>query len=254
MLLASPGHAGRLALVQHEEATGPACGRGRLLRAIHGEHRGVIGGERVCDSRNPAPWCRAGPWCSWCRLDAHSAEMTSLTAARAADRSTIFLTAAYRDRQFRPAEPHPGHLVAAGDVHDDMARFTMAAHRAGSPDWTPSSRAPHWLSLQMVATRRRHDTRYPPFGVRNGVLGAHQLRRADRVDLAHHGLLRDALRRPDLLDMEPFPGQPGTGCGISRPGQERLARAASRAAAGSRPARALAPSGHGRGGTRRRRH
>jgi hypothetical protein len=57
--------------------------------------------------------------------------MTSLMAARAADRSTIFLAAAYRDRQFRPAEPHPGHLVAAGDVHDDMARFTMAAYRAG---------------------------------------------------------------------------------------------------------------------------
>jgi hypothetical protein len=57
--------------------------------------------------------------------------MTSLMAARAADRSTIFLAAAYRGRQFRPAEPHPGHLVAAGDVHDDMARFTMAAYRAG---------------------------------------------------------------------------------------------------------------------------
>jgi hypothetical protein len=58
--------------------------------------------------------------------------MTSLMAARAADRSTIFLAAAYRDRRFRPAEPHhPGRLVAAGDVHDDMARFTMAAYRAG---------------------------------------------------------------------------------------------------------------------------
>jgi hypothetical protein len=57
--------------------------------------------------------------------------MTSLMAARAADWPAIFLAAAYRDRQFRPAEPHPGHLVAAGDVHDDMARFTMAAHRAG---------------------------------------------------------------------------------------------------------------------------
>jgi hypothetical protein len=41
------------------------------------------------------------------------------------------LGAAYRDRQFRPAEPHPGRLVAAGDVHDDMARFTMAAYREG---------------------------------------------------------------------------------------------------------------------------
>jgi hypothetical protein len=57
--------------------------------------------------------------------------MTSLMAARAADRSTIFLAAAYRDRRFRPAEPHPRRLVAAGDVHDDMARFTMAAYRAG---------------------------------------------------------------------------------------------------------------------------
>jgi len=52
-------------------------------------------------------------------------------AARAADRSTIFLAASYRDRQFRPAEPGPGRLVAAGDVHDDMARFTMAAYRSG---------------------------------------------------------------------------------------------------------------------------
>jgi hypothetical protein len=56
--------------------------------------------------------------------------MTSLMAAHAADRSTIFLAAAYRGRQFRPAEPHPGRLVAAGDVHDDMARFTMAAYLA----------------------------------------------------------------------------------------------------------------------------
>ena len=40
--------------------------------------------------------------------------MTSLMAAHAADRSTIFLAAAYRGRQFRPAEPHPGRLVAAG--------------------------------------------------------------------------------------------------------------------------------------------
>ena len=86
----------------------------------------AIGGERVCDSRNPARWCRAGLWCSWCRLDAHSADMTSLMAARAADWSTIFLAAAYRDRQFRPAEPHPVRLVAAGDVHDDIARFAMA--------------------------------------------------------------------------------------------------------------------------------
>src|SRR5271165_4828383 len=31
----------------------------------------------------------------------------------------------HRDRRFRPAETHPGRLVAAGDVHDDMARFTM---------------------------------------------------------------------------------------------------------------------------------
>jgi hypothetical protein len=91
--------------------------------------------------------------------------MTSLMAARAADRPAIF-SAAYRDRQFRPAEPHPVRLVAAGDVHDDMARFTMAAHRAGSPDRTPSSLAPHWLSLQMVATRQRHDTRYPPFCIK----------------------------------------------------------------------------------------
>jgi hypothetical protein len=57
--------------------------------------------------------------------------MTSLMAAQVADRSTIFLAAAYRDRQSRPAEPHPGRLVAAGDVHDDMARFTIAAYRAG---------------------------------------------------------------------------------------------------------------------------
>ena len=49
-------------------------------------------------------------------------------------------------------------------------------------------------------------------------------------------------------------GWVGPGCRISRPGRERLARAASRAAAGSRPARALAPSGHGGGGTRGRLH
>jgi len=41
--------------------------------------------------------------------------MTSLMAARAADWPTIFLAAGYRDRQFRPAEPHPGHLVAAAE-------------------------------------------------------------------------------------------------------------------------------------------
>ena len=38
----------------------------------------------------------------------------------------------------------------------------MAAHRRGSPDRTPGLLAPRTgASLQMVATRRRHDTRYP---------------------------------------------------------------------------------------------
>jgi hypothetical protein len=135
-----------------------------LFRAFQGERGGVGGGERVRDSRNPAGRVPGGVWCSWCRRDAHSVDMTSLMAARAADWPTIFLAAAYRDRQFRPAEPHPVRLAAAGDGHDDIARFAMAAHRAGSPDRTPSSLAPHWLSLQMAATRQRHDIRYPPFG------------------------------------------------------------------------------------------
>ena len=53
----------------------------------------------------------------------------------------------------------------------------------GSPDWTASSRAPHWLSLQMVATQRRHDTRDPPIGIVPGHLPW-------RIASAHSGYSR----------------------------------------------------------------
>jgi hypothetical protein len=60
---------------------------------VRGERGGVIGGERVRDMRSPVGGCRA-------RLDvhsvvggAHSADMTSLMAARSADCSTTFFAA-----------------------------------------------------------------------------------------------------------------------------------------------------------------
>ena len=65
-----------------------------LFRDAQRERRGVVGSERVCDSRNPAWRVPGGVCCSWCRRGAHSAEMTSLMAARAADWSTIFLPVA----------------------------------------------------------------------------------------------------------------------------------------------------------------
>ena len=66
----------------------------RLFRDAQRERGRVIGGERERDSGNPARRCRAGFGCSWCRRDAHSVDMTSLMAARAADWSAIFLPVA----------------------------------------------------------------------------------------------------------------------------------------------------------------
>src|SRR6266496_1407561 len=62
-----------------------------LFRVVQRERGGVIAGERMRDMKGPAGRLPGGAWCSWCRRGAHSADMTSLTAARAAVWSTIFL-------------------------------------------------------------------------------------------------------------------------------------------------------------------
>ena len=62
-----------------------------VFRDVQRERGGVIAGERVRDMKGPRWRLPGGAGCSWCRRGAHSADMTSLTAARAADWSTIFL-------------------------------------------------------------------------------------------------------------------------------------------------------------------
>jgi hypothetical protein len=60
------------------------------------ERGGVTAGERMRDMKGPAVAGRLpdGAWCSWCRRGAHSVDMTSLMAARAADWSAIFFPVA----------------------------------------------------------------------------------------------------------------------------------------------------------------
>lgn len=62
-----------------------------MFRDVQRERGGVIAGERVRGMTGPAGRLPGGAWYSPCRRGAHSAEITSLTAARAADWSTIFL-------------------------------------------------------------------------------------------------------------------------------------------------------------------
>jgi hypothetical protein len=66
----------------------------RVFRDFQRERGGVIAGERVRDMKDPAGRVPGGVWCSGCRRDAHSADMTSLMAARAADWSAIFFPVA----------------------------------------------------------------------------------------------------------------------------------------------------------------
>src|SRR5215472_7711255 len=63
----------------------------RVFRVLQRERGGVIAGERVRDMKGPAGRVPGGAWCSGCRRCAHSDEVISLTAARAAVWSTIFL-------------------------------------------------------------------------------------------------------------------------------------------------------------------
>ncbi len=83
---ADGGHEGGTIVVTESDRISAAG----VLFCVRRERGGVIAGERVRDMKGPP----GGAWCSWCRRGVHSAEMTSLMAARAADWSTIFLAVA----------------------------------------------------------------------------------------------------------------------------------------------------------------
>ena len=65
-----------------------------MFRDAQRECGGVVGSERMRDMKGPARRLPGGAWWSWCRRGAHSADMTSLTAARAAVSSAIVLPVA----------------------------------------------------------------------------------------------------------------------------------------------------------------
>jgi hypothetical protein len=63
-----------------------------LLRDVRREHVGVVASERVCGRRSPVGWLPPGLGVHGCRGGVHSV-VTSVTAARAADSSTMALSA-----------------------------------------------------------------------------------------------------------------------------------------------------------------